>query len=67
MITDVRYDNCFRTKYLRLLHHQFVLWEFCHYSTYSTCCIEATVHSIRYFNSRKSRVAFVPVNWYLRM
>ena len=31
-----------------------------HYSTYSTCCIKATMHSIRYFNSRKNQVAFFP-------
>ena len=62
-ITAARYDNSIRTKYLRLrlLHHRFVLQVLrmsLHYSTYSTCCIEATVRSIRYFNSRKNQVAF---------
>ena len=29
-----------------------------HYSTYSTFCIEATVHYIRYSNGQKNWVAF---------
>ena len=38
-----------------------------HYSTYSTCCFEATVHYIGYFSGRKNWVAFLLINWYLTL
>ena len=38
-----------------------------HYSVYSTCSTEATVHFIRDFNGQKSKVAFCPVNWWLML
>ena len=38
-----------------------------HCSMLSICCIKATVPSIRYFNWRKNRVAFRPINWQLTL
>ena len=35
-----------------------------HCSTYSTCCVEATVCFIRHWWLAKIKAAFLPVNWY---
>ena len=38
-----------------------------HYSTLSTCCIKATVRSIRYLTGEKVGLLFYPINWQLTL
>ena len=58
------FGNWFGAKYLRLrlLHHPFALREL-YIIGLSTCCIKATVCSIRYFDWQKVGLLFDPINW----
>ena len=63
--------NWFCTKYLRLqlLLHFLLYGNYMssHYSTLSTCCIKATVCSIRYFNRQRVGLLFDPINWQMML